>query len=162
MNVTPDFLRTLFAYDERTGDLVRLTAPTYKNHVGQIAGSVCKHSGYRVVKIKSRRYPVHRIVWALVHGCWPQHEIDHINGIKTDNRIANLRDVPHQVNVQNLRSKTSSSSTGMLGVGPKGSKWRARITVNGVPRTLGTFTSQDDAQAAYVEAKRSLHVGCTI
>jgi hypothetical protein len=160
--VNAALVRTLFRYDQATGDLIRLTAPTYKNKVGDIAGCVNVATGYRTVKIRCVGYPAHRLVWLHVHGVWPAHEIDHINGNKLDNRIENLRDVPHQVNVQNLRESTSSSSTGILGVGPHGDRWRARILLNGRTKYLGRFKTKEQAMAAYVAAKRELHFGCTL
>lgn len=155
-------VRNLFSYDEQTGHLIRKTAPTYKNKVGEVAGYVCKTNGYRVIKVSCLRYTAHRLVWLHVHGVWPTHEIDHINGDKTDNRLSNLRDVTHQVNVQNLRASTSSSSTGMLGVGPHGDRWRARILHEGKTRYLGRYKTKELAQEAYVKAKREIHEGCTL
>ena len=154
-------VRSLFDYDAHTGNLIRKTAPTYKNKVGDIAGYVAP-DGYRCVKIRCVRYKVHRLVWLHVYGNWPRHEIDHINGNPTDNRIENLRDVSHQTNVQNLRESTSSSSTGLLGVGPHGDRWRARIQINGKHVSLGRFKTKEEARAAYLSAKRQLHAGCTI
>ena len=154
-------VRDLFIYDSASGNLIRRN-DGHKCKAGDIAGHVSKHHGYRFIKIRSLRYAAHRLVWLHMHGDWPTHEIDHINGIPTDNRIENLRDVPHQLNVQNLRTRTSSSSTGLLGVGPKDGKWRARIRVNDKPLILGTFDTKELAYAAYVDAKRALHQGCTI
>lgn len=159
--IDASLVRTLFSYDPESGQLIRRTAPTYKNKVGDVAGHVAKN-GYRVIKIKGLNYLAHRLVWLFTYGDLPIGEIDHINGDKADNRLMNLRDVPHQVNVQNLRASTSSSSTGVLGVGPHGTNWRARITVDGKLRTLGTFPDKALAEAAYISAKRSLHNGCTI
>lgn len=162
MSVDVETVQALFSYDALTGDLIRKTAPTYKNKIGDIAGSICKASGYRIVKIKGVGYPAHRLVWLLVYGKWPDHEIDHINGDKADNRLCNLRDVPHQVNVQNLRASTSSSSSGILGVGPHGDRWRARILIEGKKISLGRFKTKEEARIAYINAKRALHAGCTI
>lgn len=119
-------------------------------------------SGYRRLSCFGKRFAAHRVAWLLHYGHWPEHEIDHINGDKSDNRIDNLRDVPHQLNVQNLRASTSSSSTGILGVGPKNGKWRARILKQGKTHYLGTFDTKEEAQNAYVAAKRKHHEGCTI
>jgi hypothetical protein len=107
----------------------------------------------------------HRLAWFYVHGCWPKGVIDHINGDRTDNRIANLRDVPVGVNAQNRRAPQTNSRSGVLGVCWKAcrSRWLAQIKTNGQrTKVLGTFRTKEEAEAAYLAAKRELHEGCTI
>lgn len=111
----------------------------------------------------------HRIAWAIHYGKWPVDQIDHINGVRNDNRIANLREVNHQTNCQNIRlGSKSNKSTGFLGVwrdakredGPK--VYRAKIMFQGKQYHLGGFPSAEAAHQAYVKAKRKLHAGCAI
>ena len=92
----------------------------------------------------------------------PAVRVDHIDGNRANNAIANLRDVTRSVNHQNLRRARSDSAHGFLGVSPFFGKWKARITVNRVFQHLGVFDTPEEAHAAYLEAKRRLHVGCTI
>src|SRR6185369_5842834 len=101
-----------------------------------------------------------------VHGEWPKHDIDHINGDIIDNRIANLRDVPRLLNMQNQRRAQAKNATGFLGVtqDKKRGTYHPKIRIPGEknPRHLGTFRTAEAAHEAYLEAKRKLHAGCTI
>lgn len=116
-------------------------------------GTGCVHKG-------------HRIAWAMHYGEWPKGPIDHINGVRNDNRIVNLREVDHQTNCQNVRiGSMVNNSTGILGVHLGQSKtnpFRAKIMFNGKQIHLGGYPTAELAHAAYVEAKRKIHAGCTI
>lgn len=123
---------------------------------------------YVYLTVDEQRYKAHRVAWALHYGEWPKGAIDHINGDGADNRIANLRDVDTRTNQQNQRRAKSNNSTGWLGVyfAPKGyrrKRFRAGIARgDGTYWTIGYFATAEEAHAAYVEAKRKLHAGCTI
>ena len=98
-----------------------------------------------------------------MHGEWPADEVDHINGDSTDNRLCNLRSVSREVNQENIRRAKRNSKTGLLGVmHTRGGKYRSAIRVRGVFHHLGHFDTAEQAHAAYVEAKRRLHEGCTL
>lgn len=161
--VTAAFVRELFHYDPETGVFTRLvTRQGLGARAGDVAGTL-KPSGYLTIWICGANHMAHRLAWLYVHGKWPAHEIDHIDGNRANNAIANLRDVTRSVNHENLRSARSDSAHGFLGVSPFRKKWwKARITVNGKFQHLGTFRTPEEAHAAYLEAKRRLHVGCTI
>jgi hypothetical protein len=103
------------------------------------------------------------LAWLYVHGRWPLDDVDHINCVKNDNRIGNLRDVPNEINAQNVRH--ARKAQGPLGCtfDKKAGKWMAQIKLRGnVCKYLGYFDDPGDAHAAYLEAKRKLHDGCTI
>jgi hypothetical protein len=104
------------------------------------------------------------MLWAIAHGAWPSGEIDHMNGDRKDNRLCNLRDVPRMVNAQNMRRAKRNSKTGVLGVSPDAKRgvFKAQIVIGGKNRYLGRFATIEDASAAYVEAKRAGHDGCTL
>lgn len=105
----------------------------------------------------------HRLAWLYVYGEWPQHGLDHINGVRLDNRISNLRDVPQTINLENQRKAKGLTKSGFLGVErTRGGKWAARIVANGKRYGLGVFATPEAAHSAYVTAKRKLHEGCTI
>lgn len=129
--------------------------------LGHFVGS-SSVDGYVYTKVDGKRYLVHRLIWFHVHGKWPDGPVDHINGLRSDNRLSNLRDVSTQVNAQNLRSAKSHNRTGLLGVAAKHKKFYARIAHNGETICLGTFETPQEAHAAYVGAKKVLHVGSTI
>ena len=126
------------------------------------AGSV-NDKGYIVIRCFGRLYHAHRLAWLLTHGAWPAGDIDHINGIRTDNRIANLRDVSRSVNQQNLKTARRDNQTGLLGVKKtRCGTFEARINLNGRYVHLGTFPAAAEAHQAYITAKRKHHEGCTI
>jgi len=86
-----------------------------------------------------------------------------MNGNRADNRIGNLRDVTHRTNSENRRTPIPGTATGHLGVHTHQSGlFRARIRVNGKPKSLGLYDTPEQAHAAYVAAKRRLHAGNTL
>jgi len=153
-------LRELFHYDPDTGkftsriDRRRCPAGTEVNGVNA--------QGYVQVVIDCRHYFGHRLAWLHVFGEWPRQTIDHINGNRADNRIANLRDVPHKTNTQNRRAAQPNTESGLLGVRRNKRRWYSNIIVDGVGHYLGTFDTPQEAHEAYLAAKRRLHPGCTI
>ena len=95
MTLTQKRLKELFYYDPVTGVFTRLHS-TSNVKAGRATGNLNTggHLGFLVDK---KMYQAHRLAWLYVHGDWPNSQIDHINGVRTDNRIENLRDVPHAV-----------------------------------------------------------------
>lgn len=162
--LTAERFRELLSYDVDTGIFTWIgRSSKYANpsRLGKRAGSVDAY-GYRRVRIDGRIYLEHRIVWMLSHGCWPKGEIDHINGDKQDNRLANIRDVTRSVNQQNIRVARSTNRCGLLGVSAHLSRWRAQINDHGKMKCLGVFATPEQAHDAYVKAKREAHEGCTL
>lgn len=151
--MTPDLLAHEFTLDVSTGQLFRL---------GRKVGYLSRY-GYILVTVKGRSLFAHRVVWALMNGEWPQLDIDHINGVRTDNRPANLRQVTRSVNCQNkAKALASNASTGLLGANyhkSNGKRFRAQIWINGKNRHIGYFATPEEAHAAYLTAKAKLHEG---
>lgn len=160
-------LTRLLKYDQITGQFHWREARRAGAKAGDLAGCLDlprkKGQSYWRIVVSGKRYAAHRLAWFYVHGRWPEHEIDHINGNALDNRIANLREVDRFSNAQNLRKARSDSSTGLIGVRrvPSGA-FSASIQAFGVRRRLGQFATAEEAFAAYVEAKRAAHPACTI
>lgn len=160
--ISAERLRELLHYEPSTGVFTRLMTSGGRK-AGTVAQGNLSDQGYWMISVCSKQYRAHRLAWLYVHGVWPE-QIDHINGVKSDNRIANLRCVSRSVNLQNQRRAQSSNRTGLLGVSLRQgeNKWQAQIMVNGKRYTLGRFTTPELAYAAYLKAKRELHEGCTI
>lgn len=156
-----DDVRRLFNYDPETGVLTWRVTNSNRARKGSIAGSH-DGNGYLQVRFMGKKYRVHRVVFLHFYGRWPDMEIDHINGNRSDNRIANLRDVSRSVNQQNMRSALSNNKTGVLGVSVINGKYMAFIQTNGKSHYLGGFETEEEAQSAYLSAKRNCHEGCTI
>jgi hypothetical protein len=154
--VTQARLKELVSYDPLTGVFTWNVAPKY-GHVGDVFGSQAP-DGYLLGKLDKRSYRVHRLAWLYMTGQWPVHQVDHINHVRNDNRIANLRDVTSAQNHHNRRRATHSSS-GSLGVGwhKRDKIWQAHIERAGVRLHLGYFSDLDDALAARKNAELLIH-----
>lgn len=163
--LTAQRLREVLDYDQETGILTWKIQSSNRIKVGSQAGAMLK-TGYLSISIDGKLHRAHRLVWLWVHGVWPDDDLDHINGIRTDNRIANLRDVSRTTNQQNLRAaRGDNTHSGMLGVyrtDKVGKPWRASIKIDGKDKHLGNFSTKEDSYSAYIDAKRKLHAGCTI
>jgi hypothetical protein len=155
MKITLERLREVLHYDAENGRFSWLVKPgSNKANVGDVAGS--KHrNGYMIVAVDGCDYRAHRLAWFYVHGEWPK-TIDHVNRIKDDNRLCNLREATRTENNQNRTSnRPLPGSTRHKG------RWMAQIQVDGKKRYLGHFDTQQDAHRAYVLAKTELHPSWT-
>jgi hypothetical protein len=119
---------------------------------GKPAGTKTPY-GYREIKIFNKAYKEHRLAWLYVYGEWPQGQIDHINHIKDDNRIENLRDVTRSQNGMN-QIKCNRKTSQYKGVAwhKRSNKWQARIGINGETKYLGIYELAIDASRAYDRA----------
>lgn len=155
--------RELFSYCPRTGEIRWASSTNRRIRIGALAGNL-RSDGYLEIQANGVRVRAHRLAWFIYYGEWPEHDIDHINGRRADNRIINLRDVPRQVNIQNQSRARRDSSSGLLGAhwNDHDKVWHAKITVDARSVYLGTYKTPEDAHAAYVEAKRTMHAGCTL
>ena len=150
-------------YDPDTGKIfwrTRISATNGWNklYAGKETFKIKHAKGYLTGKIMGNRYLTHRVAWFLHYGQWPQGEIDHINGNKSDNRIKNLRDVTTSQNQMN-RGKPVNNKSGFKGVfwHKSGKKWCASIGINGRNIYLGLFESKSEANDAYMYASKKLH-----
>lgn len=161
--ITQDEIKFLFKYDENTGELIRRFAQSNNTKAGEIVGNK-SINGQLDVRINYKLYKVHRIIWLYVYGVIPDVDIDHINGIKTDNRICNLRLATRSENLQNQRKAKSNNKSGFLGVSyvARTGMYVAQIQVNKKHKYIGSFCNAQDAHDAYLKEKRKLHNTCTI
>lgn len=151
-----------FSYDANSGLVIWKKSPRIGVMKGDKAGFL-KKDGYMAVKLKGKQYQMHRVVWLLLNGVWPDGDIDHIDGNRANNKADNLRDVTRRINSQNRRGvRKTGTKSGLLGCSYLRGKWQATINVNGKTQYLGVFSSPEEAHSAYLNAKRQLHAGCTI
>lgn len=151
-------IRRAFAYDAETGVLRWAERRSNRTKPGDLAGSRTR-KGHLRVSVEGQNILVHRIIWALVHGVWPEDQIDHINGDPADNRIANLRPATNRQNQHNAKTRTDNT-TGRVGVywAANVGKWRPMIRVNGKNVCLGLYETFAEAVAARERAERE-HYG---
>jgi hypothetical protein len=143
----------LLSYDPETGNL-RWAVARQRIRKGQIAGT--RHSsGCVAVEVAGKRYMAHRVCWLLVHGVWPERDIDHANRNPSDNRLCNLRlATDSQNNANRVYSRKKSGLP--KGVRVQRKRFGAAITVNGKSSFLGTFPTIEEASRAYeVAAKKA-------
>jgi hypothetical protein len=152
--LTIEHLRALLAYDPATGLFTWLVAQSRRNHVGDVAGAM--RLGYRAIQIDGRHYCAHRLAWFYVHGRWPVYEIDHVNGVKADNRLLNLREATSLENKRN-RKRCRRNTSGFKGVSAIGRKWRAKIRTDEGRIYLGRFDTPEEAYAARCAAAQQYH-----
>lgn len=105
--------------------------------------------GYNIGCLQGKNVYAHRIAWAITHGDWPEDYIDHINGIRNDNRLENLRQVTHKENGRN-QGTTARNTSGKTGVywDKRGKRWGARIRFDGKHIHLGQYDVFAEAVAA--------------
>lgn len=118
-------------------------------YAGNVPGSLDSR-GYLQVGFGGRSYLVHRLIWVYHKGFWAK-ELDHINRIRIDNRIENLRVATREENTANAALRVDNSS-GSRGVHKQYGKWCARIQVENRRIFLGYFASFDAAACAYAQA----------
>lgn len=165
-----DHVRILLDYDPETGELTwRERAAEWfsegkrpqavmakiwnKQFAGKRAFTALNGQGYLHGSFLQRNYYAHQVAWTHFHGAFPESPIDHIDQVKTNNRINNLRVVEPWENQRNLRLLKNNKS-GHPGVGwvERDQRWYARVTVNDKPIHLGYFEQKEDAIAARMAA----------
>ena len=143
-------LHEVLQYEQTTGEF-RWKINHRNAPIECIAGSL-NINGYHNIMIDGVSYKAHRLAWLYVYGILPKKQLDHINGVKNDNRICNLRLATHAQNQMNS-SKYSNNKSGFKGVswfGPR-QKWRARSNVNKKAYLIGYYDTPEIAFAAYCQ-----------
>lgn len=155
-DLTAEYLRKLLHYNPETGIFVWKIKPANCVQPGAIAGSIVT-DGYLGISIKRVKYAAHRLAWLYVHGEWPKDQLDHINGVRKDNRISNLRESTQAENMQNARHKRNGQFSLGTSYHKAVKKWTATIKIKGDKKHLGCFSTQEEAHKAYVAAKLEYH-----
>lgn len=159
-------LRTILDYNTETGDLVWKKRPRHlfssdnamnawnARYAGTPALASLDTAGYQQGSLLNRKVRKHRVIWQLMTGEVPD-VIDHINGVKTDNRWRNIRNVSLAENHKNSGIPRDNKS-GQLGVhwDRRRRKWIAKITVSRKIIHLGTHAEKADAVFARKAAER--------
>jgi hypothetical protein len=147
--ITQEYLKSVLDYDPETGVFRWKFVPGAPNHrnaqyAGKVAGSH-RGAGYVSLWVNNRKIGAHTAAWIMVHGSWPAHTIDHINRDRSDNRIVNLRDATPSQQGQNceLRGRIAR------GVSFSNNRFNVSISVNNQYKYIGTFTTVEEAVAAY-------------
>lgn len=171
-HITPEYLRQILDYAPDTGELkwLRRTPEMFggcaparcaewfnANMAGKPAGGI-GHKGYRTLEISGRHFLASRVCWAITHGRWPPDQIDHINCIRSDDRLCNLREATAYQNARN-KAAGSKNSTGVKGVHfERGkNKYVAQVKLDGRYVFRRRFKTINEAAAAYAEAARHHH-----
>jgi len=144
----------LLICDPETGVLI--WRPSKYRRVSRRAG--CRQRiGYRVVRIDGVLYYEHRIIWVVERGEWPE-QIDHINGVKDDNRLVNLRPATHFTNRHN-NSLMRTNTSGIKGVRyvSKERKWTAEVWLHNKKAFTSRFNTKKEAIRAIRAAREELH-----
>ena len=155
--ISADRLRELLHYDPSTGIFVWRVNHGVSVKAGMQAGYLSDY-GYIRIRVDGFRSSAHRLAWLYVYGRHPNGEIDHINRVRDDNRLCNLREVTRSQNQQNTLLQSNNTS-GFKGVSwsKKVNRWQAHIYIKGSHKYLGYYDSAEDANAAYVKAASEIH-----
>lgn len=162
--ITTENIRDILDYDPETGVFLWRARPAKVGMAGwngRCAGknaSKLDRTGYSRISINRKSYYAHRLAWLYVHGDPGGMTVDHINGVQTDNRIANLRLATNAQQKANCGIRKTNTS-GYKGVSwsKASGKWRAKINANGSEYMLGYFADPKAAYAAYVAAAHKHH-----
>ena len=147
----------LFAYNPQTGQVTNAVRRGHTAKAGARAGGL-DPGGYLRIKHKRTTIMAHRLAWRIHFGEWPNQLIDHINGIKSDNRISNLRVASKSQNNWN-RKLNKNSSSGVKGVSWRKNEkaWRARIHIKGKCVHNSRHETKEGAETAVINARALLH-----
>ena len=160
-NLPPvEYLRKRLRYEPETGklfwrDCEDMPQSWLTRWVGKEAFTAVNTDGYRFGLVRRNSLKGHRVIFALHYGEWPKGQIDHINGIREDNRIQNLRVVTNQENQHNSSMRLDNIS-GFTGVywHKKSGKWAVQINICGRKKYIGLFTEIEAAAEARAKASR--------
>ena len=150
--LTAEELREHLDYDPETGVFTRRTTISNCVQIGYVAGGKSTN-GYIRLRVLNKKYSAHRLAWLYVYGSWPSKHLDHINGIRDDNRVANLREATPSENSRNMKKRRSARCK-LKGVRVYKGRFLAQICVRGKNVHLGCYDTEEEAHAAYLAAAK--------
>lgn len=161
--LTYEHAARILQYDPATGQITRI----HKDGAWRNTGGLHRQTGYLVVGLLHRPYLAHRLAFLLMTGAWPADQVDHINGVRVDNRWVNLRAATSALSAQNKRSPQSNNTQQLLGVshwsnrrGAK--KYVAQLSKSGTRLICSYHYTAEAAHQTYLTAKRQHHEGNTL
>ena len=151
----PERIKELFEYNQETGIVIRKTKRAQFS-AGSIVGT--DHiSGYLAARVDGNIYLLHRLIWCIAYGKWPDYYIDHIDGNKQNNILVNLREANHSENTQNAKTR-KDNTTGIKGIHIKeNGNYVARVQYNNKRIYLGEFESLEKASSCVEKNRLLLH-----
>lgn len=155
-SISAERLREIVNYDPETGEFTWKFCHRRRTNKDGKVGHLSA-SGYVQMYVDGINTRAHRLAWLYVHGVYPGGHIDHINGDRADNRIANLRDVAPAVNSQNRPAFSKANKLKAVGVFEYKGGFRAEITALGRRHHFGVYETLAEARAAYNAGKLILH-----
>ncbi len=153
MLLTQDRLKEVLRYAPDTGEFIWLRAKG-RARIGNRAGATDAY-GYRVIRVDSVLHKAHRLAWLYETGRWPEGLLDHINRVKDDNRISNLREISQSENMHNANRPTKSGVPGVRWRGERNC-WVAQIRVGYRTHVIGSFKTKGEAVAARRKAEQAM------
>ena len=151
MELTTEQIKEYLEYFPETGKIIWKKTKNNRALKGTEAGCLEK-SGYIRLRFNNKLFSAHRIAWFLYTGSFPTFHLDHINGIRNDNRISNLREATTYQNSQNRRNLK-----GYTWMPNRKKPWHAQLKNNGKMICLGYYETEEEAHAAYLEGKKKYH-----
>lgn len=138
--ITQSELKSKLYYNPETGIFTRITTKKSNNKPSS--------NGYIYLSVNNKQYSAHRLAWLYVYGEFPTNCIDHINRIKHDNKIENLREASYSQNSYNKECKSKSGYKGVTWW-ERDKKWKAQIEIDGKNKHIGYFETPELAHKAY-------------
>ena len=155
--LTQEILKEHFRYEPETGHFF-WAKKSYRRILSRPISSKGSRGYIQVctnLSGKIKTYDIHRLIWIYMYGQTPD-EIDHINGIRDDNRLCNLRNVTHQQNMMNQAKKQLNKTFKGIYLSTNKKRWVAEICCNNQRKYLGTFDTPEEAYEAYKNAATNL------
>lgn len=147
-------LKRQLHYDHETGVFTWLVTNSRRAITGSIAGKT-PSNGYISIQVNKVRYMAHRLAWLYVYGYMPKDFIDHINNVRHDNRISNLREASKSQNGMNRpHDRDNQCRAKGVSLHKKTGKFVARIKYAGKQISLGYYFTKDAAGEAYELAEK--------